>query len=36
MGWVTIKAAFRRNYMLGMITAITLMNEILVLGIGGK
>jgi len=36
MGCNAVKAAFRRNYMLGMITAITLMNEILVLGIGGK
>lgn len=35
MGWVTMKALFNKHYMLGIITSVSLLNEILVVGTGG-
>jgi heme/copper-type cytochrome/quinol oxidase subunit 2 len=36
VGWITVKAFANKKYMLSAITAISLLNKIFVLGIGGK
>jgi hypothetical protein len=36
IGWVALKSLFNRHYMLGVITVISLLNELLVVGTGGK
>jgi len=36
VGWVTIKSLMRRNYMLCVITLISLLNEVLIMGVGGR